>query len=412
MNRKIFGIMFGLFFILAATRSIEQVKWISYSAPAFYLYFLFAVFKDFKSNELKFSLLTVASFGLWAMVTSFWSDYPRESFLRSIVFIVSSFSLIMAGYHWVKNYSKVFGFLIPLNFLLLIVSVFSLVTKIPFDYWAGYGFGLKSFWGHQNILASLIIFTIPGIFFLPLKDRKTRIIISLFLFFLNIYILTLTHSRTSLAVLFISVFLFLLLSNRFKLFGIVLLILICISTFYYANNKFHEILKNYLFKTEVSILDRKKSIISATYEAAGHGGWKGLGYGVSDSTVIKNLQYNIHYHYEGVRLVREKGVSILALMEETGWVGLMLFLLFIGYLFYLSIFNYWKSRDWTSALIVCVLIGMCLHAQLEGWWLGVGSVQFPLFMSVMGTVLGKIQIDAKSYSQLILKNKMDSAIRF
>lgn len=116
MNRKIFGIMFGLFFILAATRSIEQVKWISYSAPAFYLYFLFAVFKDFKSNELKFSLLTVASFGLWAMVTSFWSDYPRESFLRSIVFIVSSFSLIMAGYHWVKNYSKVFGFLIPLNF--------------------------------------------------------------------------------------------------------------------------------------------------------------------------------------------------------------------------------------------------------------------------------------------------------
>jgi hypothetical protein len=83
-------------------------------------------------------------------------------------------------------------------------------------------------------------------------------------------------------------------------------------------------------------------------------------------------------------------------VEETGWVGLILFLFFVGYLFYLSILTYWKTMDWTSALMICVLFGMCMHAQLEGWWLGVGSVQLPLFMGTAGIVIGKNRINAEA----------------
>jgi cell division protein FtsW (lipid II flippase) len=399
MNKKVFGIMFSVFFVLAATRSIEQVKWVSFSSPAFFIYFLAVGFKEIKNKELKLCLFIITSFGLWAMVTALWSPYPLDTFIRSIVFVLSSWSLIIAGYCWVKNYNKnEFGFLIPLNIVLLIVSVFSLMTKLPPDYWAGYGYGLKSFWGHQNILASLIIFTIPGIFFLPMKVRRIKIIAALILSVLNVYILVLTHSRTSLSVLLLSILLFILLSKHFKVFWLIILIFSCLATCYFVNKDFHAIIHNYLFKTEISFLDRKKPIISATYEAAGHGGWKGLGYGVSDSTVEINLKYNIHYHFEGVRLVREKGISIFALMEETGWVGLILFLISVGYLFYVAILAYWKTMDWKTALIICVLFGMCLHAQLEGWWLGVGSVQFPLFMGVAGVTIGKIRINSDKKS--------------
>ena len=397
MNKKIFGIMFPLFFILAATRSIEQVKWISYSAPAFFLYFLFIGFKEYKRRELKISLIMIALFGLWAMATLLWSPYPKETFIRSFVFILSSWGLLLAGYYWTKLFSKnELGFLTPLNILLLIVSVFSLMTKIPYDYWAGYGFGLKSFWGHQNTLGSLIIFTIPGIFILPLNNKKIRLITIVILSCINVYILVLTHSRTSLVVLLISVILYIILTLRFKVLLIIILSIAGVTTFYFVNKDFHSILNNYLFKTEVSILDRKKPIISSSYEAASHGGWKGMGFGISDSTVEKNLQYNIHYHYEGVRLVREKGVSVFALVEETGWVGLILFLSFVGYLFYLSILAYCKTMDWTSALMICVLLGMCLHAQLEGWWLGIGSVQFPLFFGIAGIIVGKLGADVKN----------------
>jgi len=41
--------------------------------------------------------------------------------------------------------------------------------------------------------------------------------------------------------------------------------------------------------------------------------------------------------------------------------------------------------------MICVLLGMCVHAQFEGWWLGIGSVQFPLFMGVAGAAIGKLR---------------------
>ena len=396
INKRIFLIIFPLFYILIVTWNIEQVNWVSYSSYAFYLYFILTGFKETKSKELKFSLLIIASFGIWAMVTALWSPYPWESFKRSIIFIVASWGLIMAGYYWVRNFSKKeFTFLIPLNILVIVLSVFSLFTKIPHDYWAGYGFGLKSFFGHQNALASLIIFTIPGIFFLPLKDRRIRLIVTMILSFLNVYILILTHSRTSIAILFLSVLLFTLLSRRFKVFVLVILILTSVTTFYLVNKNFRGIINNYVFKTEVSLLDRKMPVFSASYNAARHGGWNGLGYEVSDSTVLSGLQYNVHYRYYHFRLMREKGVSIFALIEETGWIGLILFLLFVGYLFYLSILTYLNTMDWTSALMICILFGMCLHAQFEGWWLTVSSVRFPLFMGLAGIAIGKFRIDSE-----------------
>jgi hypothetical protein len=393
MSKKLFGIIFPLFFILAATRGMEHLIWISYLAPVFYIFFLIVGFREFKSKELKVSLLIFSSFGLWALCSALWSQYPLGSLVKGIVFLISSWSLIIGGYCWVKIYSnKEFGFLTLLNVFLLITSIFSLVTKLPNDYWAGYGFGLKSYWAHQNVLASLIIFTIPGIFFLPFKNKRIRNIATLFLLILNVYVLILTHSRTSLVILIFSILLFTLLSKRFKILSTLILILTCIALTYSFNMNFHSKLDNYFFKTEVSLLDRKLPVFSATHEAAGHGGWKGLGYGVSDSTVEKNLLLNVHYHYEGVKLIREKGISIFALIEETGWVGLTLFLLSLGYLFYLIILNYSKNMDSISALMICVLFGMCLHAQFEGWWLGVGSVQFPLFMGIAGIIVGKYSI--------------------
>jgi cell division protein FtsW (lipid II flippase) len=384
--------MFVLFFILSSTRSIEQIKWISFSAPAFFIYFLIVGFKENNNKELRFLLILISLFSFWSMITSFWSFYPKDSFIRSFIYLISSWCIILGGFCWVKYFNKKdFGFMLPLNILLVTVSLFSLMSGIPFDYWAGYGFGLKSFWGHQNTLASLIIFTIPGIFILPSKDKKFRTLVTWILFVLNIYILVLTHSRTSLVVLLSSIVFYSILIRNLKFFGVVILIYICITVVYFTNNGFHNVFNNYLFKTENSLLDRKKSTIIPSYEAAGHGGWKGLGFGVSDTTVLENLQLNSTYHFEGARLVREKTVSIFALIEETGWVGLTLFLLFVGYLFYLVFLTYLKTKDWTSALMICVLLGMCVHAQFEGWWVGVGSVQFPLFMGIAGIAVGRFE---------------------
>ncbi len=60
-----------------------------------------------------------------------------------------------------------------------------------------------------------------------------------------------------------------------------------------------------------------------SYRAAQEGGLIGLGYGMSDPNEKVG---GIGDHYEGERFVREKGNSTLALIEETGLIGLILFL--------------------------------------------------------------------------------------
>lgn len=65
-----------------------------------------------------------------------------------------------------------------------------------------------------------------------------------------------------------------------------------------------------------------------SYKAALNGGLTGLGYGISDPDI---LLPGTGSHYDGERYVREKGNSVLALIEEVGFTGLILFLLPLMY---------------------------------------------------------------------------------
>jgi cell division protein FtsW (lipid II flippase) len=388
-NKKLFMWMFVLFILAAASRSVELISFVYYSVPLFYLFFLITGYKEVINNrELRFAIALASLFGVWAMLTSFWSWYPKVSFARSSVFIVSSWGVITAGFLWSKYFNKnILAYLIPLNILNLIISFFSLMTKIPHDYWAGYGYGLKSFWAHQNTLACVIIFTLPGIFYLPIKDKRFKIAAVSVLFLLNVYILALTHSRTCLVLLILMVIMFAVLTLQYKLTGGVIVALLCVGILYYVNKDFRDKTYNYIFKTEVSLLDRKKPIFEASYLAAKNGGLTGFGYGVSDNSVLGNLHITEHYHFEGGRLVREKGVSFFALIEETGWIGLALFILLIGYLFWMAIKTYLRDRDNNSALILCVLTAMMIHAQFEGWLTVVGFVLLPMWFALAGVIV-------------------------
>jgi O-antigen ligase len=396
-NKKLFLWMFALFILAAAFKGIEIISFVYYSVPLFYLFFIYIGYKEVINNrDLRVVIALASLFGVWAMLTSLWSWYPKVSFARSSVFIVSSWAVIVAGFLWAKYFNKnILAYLIPLNILNLIVSFFSLWTKIPHDYWAGYGYGLKSFWGHQNTLACLIIFTLPGIFYLPIRDKRLRIVVVSVLFVLNVYILVLTHSRSALVLLIIAVFMFAGLIRQYKLIGGLVAALLCLGLLYHVNKDFRDIAYNYVFKTEVSLLDRKKPVFEATYMAAKDGGLTGLGYGVSDNSVLGNLHITEHYHFEGGRLVREKGVSFFALVEETGLIGLALFVLFLGYLFLLAVRTFLRERDMSSALVVCVLTAMCIHAQFEGWLTGVGFVLLPMLLAIAGVIVYSFSLGRK-----------------
>ena len=72
-----------------------------------------------------------------------------------------------------------------------------------------------------------------------------------------------------------------------------------------------------------SILSRRMILWEPSFEAAKIGGAAGLGYGISAPNIkISELTGS---YYENGRYVREKGNSVLALIEEVGIVGLAAF---------------------------------------------------------------------------------------
>ena len=151
---------------------------------------------------------------------------------------------------------------------------------------------------------------------------------------------------------------------------------------------------DYVFKTESTIGDRRSTQINATISAAIHGGLNGLGYGISDPENVINKDI-----VEGKRYYREKMISVLALIEEVGLIGMGLFLAIIGYVFWglinakgkilnnkLEIINVKLE----AAFMIAVLIGLSFNAQIEGWWLGAGSWQFLLFFMFLGLGFGRM----------------------
>ena len=106
-----------------------------------------------------------------------------------------------------------------------------------------------------------------------------------------------------------------------------------------------------------------------------------MGYGVSAPDIKTPLLTGSHY--EDGRYIREKGNSILALIEETGLIGLIFFLLPLFYIT-LKIFKSPESQitDHRS-LITAALAAMLVHAQFEAWWVGVGSISLPLYLIIL-----------------------------
>ncbi len=114
---------------------------------------------------------------IWFLLTALWSSYPQISATRALYFILLSTGCISAGILWIRFSGKsILDFLLPANIFIVLLSLFSLITNIPSDSWTGgHGKGFMGFFGHQNVLASIILFTVPSVIMklMSLVNRKS-----------------------------------------------------------------------------------------------------------------------------------------------------------------------------------------------------------------------------------------------
>lgn len=353
----------------------------------------------------------IALYGFWAMLTTIWSPFPQISIARSIYFFFISISPAILGYYWSNhNRNDLFGYLLPSNIFIVLTSLISLLTSNPPDAWSGgHGLGFMGYTWHQNMLAAAIVFTIPSVLYPMLQvfvlrsgkyrgfvyPTNTWFAFHIILLLLNFYLLIISVSRTGVLTLLIMVVVFIIISLSKKESIIFLFVFFSICTILFSSS---EAVREFVFKTERKIGDRRIVNIYETIEAAKNGGLIGIGYGVSQPPSNKKVRG--HYILDGKMFVREKMISVLALLEETGIIGLCLFItpiLIVLLLLMRRFISLLRSSELDKSKLImervniaalfAVLVSYSFHAQIEGWWLGIGSVWFPLFFIILGQAI-------------------------
>lgn len=288
------------------------------------------------NSKLDFSIYFLP-FILWILLSSFWSVHPEITFKRTIYFI-----FLVIGMESISNlipnnvnaFVKVF---LPATMIIMAVSILSLMSGIPPDYWSGgNGLGLKGFTMHQNMLGSLMyLFTSILTYRLYNLYYENGVKNNVFWFsaILNIaalFLLIITFSRSAILAYLIFIIVFGIFSLGIKksigLFTLLIIVLVIFSRVE-PTNRFI----NYtIYKGSDNILGSRWVMYKASLSAAKNGGLIGMGYGVSDPSIIKGVPGT---EVDGI-FIREKGSTVLGLLEETGLIGLVLFYLPVGILFF------------------------------------------------------------------------------
>lgn len=242
---------------------------------------------------------------------------------------------------------------------------------------------------HQNTLGSMMFISASLLFYLTINSyRKDKVISKTFLIYLSgtlfsLYLLFITFSRGA-----VGAFLIFSLICLFSIFDLKrsLTVIISLSIISAALYQFDAVKEftNYLFyKNGEKIISSREEMYKTSYDAALRGGFLGIGYGMSDSDFVKDVPGSIK---KGV-FVREKGSSLMALMEETGIIGVLLFYLPIGIVVWKGVRMRYKEKRAKNeeggaemSFLISIIIAMTFHSQVEAWGVGVGSFMLPLYL--------------------------------
>lgn len=397
------------------------VKGFEFVNPLYYLIILIlllnilseAILCGNSNSKLGFTIHFLP-FILWILLSSFWSIHQEVTFKRAIYFIFLVLGMGSLSHLIPNNVNALIKVFLPTIIIVVVVSILSLIAGIPHDYLSGgNGLGLKGFTTHQNMLGSLMyFFTSIMTYRLYNLFYEKRVKNSVFWFSASLNIaalllLIITFSRSAIIAYIIFIIVFGMFSLGIKkTIGLITLLIIVLVIFSRVEPTSKFI--NYaIYKGSDNILGSRSVMYKASLSAAKNGGLIGIGYGVSNPSIIKGVPGN---EVDGI-FIREKGSTVLGLIEEAGFIGLVLFYLPVGILFFKAVRSKKEEEiakpclrqkyDLRSTMyegpptplgmtsetnekkfLIAIIIAMIVHSQFEAWGIGVGSVMLPVYLLI------------------------------
>jgi hypothetical protein len=349
--------------------------------------------KPFRSS---FGSLTIL-FGLWALATALWSEVPGLTFMKGVAFLLVVVACLAIGQWWSQEHEmdKALDYLLPLTLAAILAGLLGRFSTYAVVHSGGTTLyqGLVS---GPNMFGSMLAMCMPVLFWktwLNLGNGK-KAWFWMILVGIAAWYLFLASSRGAILIVFIT-FLGMMfsMSQGKRMRWALLTLAFLINAFLVVPGQFEYFQQQYIFKNatrEQGVLHTREEVWSVSYQQAVKGGWFGGGFGVTIGAPNT---------YKGgltaVGYGREKGNTQLALFEETGVVGFLIYLASLFALFHRLIrvwFSLPRGQDKTLLGIVTgVLAGMIVGSVFEAWWVAPGSPEAVYFWCLAGVGLGLAQ---------------------
>ncbi len=354
-------------------------------------------------GQSSLSVVTVwVTYIIWCGLSAGWSAAPVFSSIKAIGVALAVFAAIPGGQQWVRTHrpSEALDFLLPW-------AALSLLAGLPGS-GASAGFYSGSV-GGANFLGAAVAMSLPVIVFRLSQDRgsRLRMLVGAAALVAALMVIYLSNSRASYLVTLgvAGGFLATLKMGRRSavlagvVWGAIILSVLApgaAGAFYQRN-----IVKQEAGRETQTVTSSRDGVWEESQAAAARGGWFGLGFGLSAGSDAKLLTSTFTTS-PTLEYGREKGNSQLAILEELGIVGFVLYVTVQAVLFVSLVGGIRRTTgDARVALIVIIgaMLGMFAHSFLEGWWTSPGSTEFGYFCAMAGAGLGLVGSRRQSSSE-------------
>lgn len=325
-------------------------------------------------------------FLLYAVTTGFWSENPKLTMLKWAVYVCINLALLFGGSIAAERWPGNPFWVLKWTYIAMIVlSAISLVRG------GGWFLGnFRGYSGNSNSLAASIMLTSPWLIY-ELKKRwpETRYRIGLLtLSCASLVIVLCTHSRaaTGALLLLIAASASTVRISRKMLF-VYLTVVLLIGIYLYRPSVYGVIYSTYVEKRSEDVFNSRAEQMQESWQAAKKGRLFGVGFGVS-TDMARYWDSTLFGHSS-----REKGNSMLAIVEETGLIGFSLYLLEISGI-YFSFRRFTASNNQESRFVYSIAVGFLLastlHSAFEAWYLSTGP-DVSVFWAVVGISIGALR---------------------
>jgi hypothetical protein len=376
------------------TAFTSSTRWLGVFLLTVFLLHRGALFLAFR---LKYSPMLIVWL-VWNFLTTLWSEQPLLSLVKSLAMALTTVTFISGGLYWARSKSAS-----PLSYLAPFAALTFFAGLPGTNDFVRNSAGVELYQGHAsnpNFLGEIAAISLTYVLFALYRAREpfavsprsaVRLAATVALFAL----LWLSGSRAAMlcAAPVATVFAMEVLPRRMALLCAscaVLAIATALILPAALTAPLSHPVANWVTKGRSDLLFSRERTWGQSYQKAREGGVTGLGFGVSAGAPST---FDLGQMTTGA-YTREKANAQLAMVEETGLVGLALFGFFLLRVFS-TLFAGIVGADGRGRaellFAAALLMGLVIHSAFESWWTAPGSMEGIVFWATLGVASGLLQ---------------------